>query len=97
MPSATPSVRPDTVPGWHGRLRPPPTHPPSSADRRSRPQRWRDAVAELLALQAEYAEWLAALHDSLRDSTTAEALQAITDLDLDTLADIAPPKGYGRD
>ena len=26
-------------------------------DRRSRPQRWRDAVAELLALQAEYAAW----------------------------------------
>jgi hypothetical protein len=68
-----------------------------SADRRSRPQRWRDAVVELLALQAEYAQWLAALPDSLSDSPTAEALEAIVDLDLTELADIEPPRGYGRD
>ena len=67
------------------------------ADRRARPQRWRDAVAELLALQAEYAAWGDALPDSLRDSPTAEALHAIADLDLDVLADIQPPRGYGRD
>ncbi len=66
-------------------------------DRRSRPQRWRDAVAELLALQAEYASWLTALPDSLRDSSTAEALDVILDLDLSALADIEPPRGYGRD
>ena len=64
---------------------------------RSRPQRWRDAVAELLALQAEYAKWLAALPDSLSDSPTAEALEAIIDLDLTELVDIEPPRGYGRD
>ena len=46
------------------------------ADRRTRPQRWHDAVAELLALQAEYAAWCDALPNSLRDSATAEALQA---------------------
>jgi hypothetical protein len=73
----------------------PPTRRP--ADRRSRPQRWRDAVIELLALQAEYAKWLAALPDSLSDSPTAEALEAIVDLDLTELADIEPPRGYGRD
>lgn len=67
------------------------------ADRRSRPRRWRDAVVELLALQAEYAKWLAALPDSLSDSPTAEALGAIVDLDLTELADIEPPRGYGRD
>jgi hypothetical protein len=67
------------------------------ADRRARPQRWRDAVAELLALQTEYAAWRDALPDSLRDSTTAEALQAIVELDLDVLADIEPPRGFGRD
>ena len=67
------------------------------ADRRSRPQRWHNAVAELLALQADYAAWADALPDSLRDTATAEALQAIVDLDLDTLADIEPPRGYGRD
>jgi len=27
-------------------------------DRRSRPQRWRDAVAELVSLQDEYRAWL---------------------------------------
>jgi hypothetical protein len=68
-----------------------------STDRRSRPQRWRDAVAELLALQAEYARWLTALPDSLRDTPTAEALEALADLELTALADIEPPRGYGRD
>ena len=68
-----------------------------STDRRSRPQRWRDAVAELLALQAEYARWLTALPDSLRDTATAEALEALADLELTALADIEPPRGYGRD
>ena len=66
-------------------------------DRRSRPQRWHDAVAALLGLQAEYATWLDALPDSLRDSATAQALQDIVDLDLAPLADIQPPRGYGRD
>ena len=66
-------------------------------DRRSRPQRWRDAVDELLTLQADYTNWLDALPDSLRDSATAEALAAIVDLDLTPLADIALPQGYGRD
>jgi hypothetical protein len=60
-------------------------------------QRWHDAVAGLLALQAEYAAWCDALPDSLRDSATAAALQAIVDLDLDELTTIVPPRGYGRD
>jgi hypothetical protein len=68
-----------------------------AADRRARPQRWHDAVAELLALQAEYTAWADALPDTLRDTATAEALQAIVDLDLSDLADIEPPRGYGRD
>jgi len=66
-------------------------------DRRSRPQRWHDAVAELLALQADYAAWLDALPDGLRNTATEEALQAISDLDLIDLAAIVPPRGYGRD
>ena len=40
------------------------------ADRRSRPQRWNDAVAELLALQAEFTAWYDALPDGLRDTAT---------------------------
>jgi len=54
-------------------------------------------VADLLALQTEYIAWLDVLPDSLHGSATAEALQAIADLDLDALADIEPPRGYGRD
>ena len=69
----------------------------AATDRRSRAQRWRDAVAELFALQAEYTAWFDTLPESLRDSATAEALQEIIDLDLDTLADIRPPRGFGRD
>ena len=67
------------------------------ADRRTRPQRWHDAVEVLLALQAEYTAWADALPDALRDTPTAEALQAIVDIDLSDLADIEPPRGYGRD
>ena len=65
------------------------------ADRRSRPQRWHDAVAELLALQAEYTAWCDTLPESL--SATAEALNAVVELDLSDLAEIEPPRGYGRD
>ena len=68
-----------------------------AADRRSRAQRWRDAVAALLALQAEYRAWLEALPNNLQEGATAEALQAIDDLDLDELAAVEPPRGFGRD
>ena len=71
--------------------------PHRPADRRSRPQRWRNAVSELLALQAAYADWLAALPDSLQASATAEALEAIVELDLTDLAGVELPRGYGRD
>jgi hypothetical protein len=70
-------------------------HPPPG--RRSRPQRWRTAVAELLALQADYADWLTALPEGFRDSPTADAREAIADLDLTALQDINLPRGYGRD
>jgi hypothetical protein len=82
----------------HQVAQPPPvarTH--QATDRRSRPRRWHDAVAELLTLQAGYAAWLEALPDTLQGTTTADALQVIVDLDLDTLAAVEPPRGYGRD
>jgi hypothetical protein len=66
-------------------------------DRRTRVQRWYDAVAGLVELRAEYVAWHDALPDSLCGSATAEALQAIVDLDLDALIAIVPPRGYGRD
>ena len=70
---------------------------PRSTLRQSRAQRWRAALAELLVLQIEYAAWLDALPEALRDGTTGVALQAIVDLDLDDLVAIEPPRGYGRD
>jgi hypothetical protein len=51
----------------------------------------------VVALQAEYVAWQDVLPDSLRDTATAEALQAIVDLDPDALTAIVPPRGYGRD
>ena len=64
-------------------------------------------VATLIALQAKYAAWFDALPEPLRDTATVglqptgltrgEALQAIVDLDLDELASIEPPRGFGRD
>jgi hypothetical protein len=67
------------------------------ADRRSRPQRWHAAVAELVALQADYAQWLDALPEATSDGVTAQALQAIVDLDLDDIIATEPPRGFGRD
>ena len=66
-------------------------------DRRSRIQRWRGSVGELINIQSDCAAWLDALPESLRGTATAEALQAIVDLDLETIAAIEPPRGYGRD
>jgi hypothetical protein len=62
-----------------------------------RPQRWAAAVAMLVALQDEYRAWLERLPESLEGSPTAEKLQAITEIDLDELLAIDPPRGYGRD
>ena len=67
------------------------------AGRRGRAQRWQDSVAALVALQAEYAAWLEHLPASLQDSATAEALAAISELDLGELLAVAPPRGFGRD
>jgi ferric-dicitrate binding protein FerR (iron transport regulator) len=65
--------------------------------RRSRTKRWNDALAAMLAIQAECAAWFEALPECLRDSATAAALQEMIDLDLDSIAAVRPPLGYGRD
>ena len=72
-------------------------HHRPAADRRSRAQRWRDAVAELVILQSQYAQWIEAMPENLQEGTTVDALQAIIDLDLDELIAIVPPRGFGRD
>jgi hypothetical protein len=65
-------------------------------DRRSRVQRWRDAVTELVDIQSD-CRVARRFAGSIRGTATAEALQAIVDLDLDALAAVEPPRGYGRD
>ena len=77
---------------------PRPTKSPSPVNRTiPRPKRWAAAVATLPALQDEYRAWLDRLPESLEGSLTAEKLQAITEIDLDELMAIDPPRGYGRD
>jgi len=75
---------------------PRPVRPPA-ARAASRVRRWQAAVQTLLALQAEYAAWLEALPEATREGATGEALQAIADLELDEIAAIVPPRGFGRD
>ena len=65
-------------------------------DRRSRVQRWRGAVAELVAIQRECEAWLDTLPLGTM-SATAEALRAICDLDLSDLEVIEPPRGHDKD
>ena len=65
--------------------------------RRNRTKRWNHALTEMFAVQAECAAWFDALPESLRDSATAAALQEMIDLDLDSIAAVHPPLGYGRD
>jgi len=54
-------------------------------------------VAESVALQAEYRDWLDALPESLWESKTAEALRMVCGLDLSELEVVEPPRGFGRD
>jgi hypothetical protein len=96
-PSVTPNDRLDIAPADRAEQPPAKVRDRSPPDRRTRARRWHDAVARLVALQTEYTAWYDALPDSLRDSATAEALQAIVELDLNALTDIVPPRGYGRD
>jgi|SRR5580704_16183113 hypothetical protein len=78
-------------------LQPPIVLKPPRAVRRSRSKRWNDALAELIAVQAECAAWFEALPHNLHDSATAVALQEMIDLDLEAIAAVRPPLGYGRD
>ena len=83
----------------HQATRPAPVRPSrhrQPVDRRSLAEQWQAAVAALLALQTRYADWHDALPEALIDTPTGEALQAIVDLDLDELAAIEPPRGFGR-
>ena len=56
----------------------------------ARARRWHDAVAQ-------YAIWLEALPDNLRDGAIDDAPRAICELDLAELQAAEPPRGFGRD
>jgi hypothetical protein len=62
-----------------------------------RTQRWHATIAEPVVLRVEYTAWHDALPDSLRDTATGAALQAVVDLEPDDLISIGPPRGFGRD
>lgn len=78
---------------------------------KSRPARWaaavsdaQDAVARLVELTEEYADWRDGMPENLDGSPAAEKLDAIADLGIDDLAatlDEAEcaelPRGFGRD
>ena len=74
-----------------------PVHIQKPRDRRSRAQRWRDAVSELHTLQEHYRDCLDRLPDALCDTLYGERLQIIADADIEALEEIEPPRGYGRD
>jgi hypothetical protein len=82
-----------------------PTKPPvvvryrRPADRRSRPERWADAVQTLADMLDQFQEWRDNLPSSLKDSATAEALDAVLELrgHVEDLQAVELPKGFGRD
>jgi hypothetical protein len=78
-------------------VQPQPPAPAAPPRHRGRRQRWDAAVATLRTVQAEYAQWLETMPEPLHDTPTGQALQAVVDLDLDEIASVYLPKGYGRD
>ena len=54
-------------------------------------------MQELVNLQAEYQAWLDSLPENLQSSAVAEQLEAICELDVDSLQEVEPPRGFGRD
>jgi hypothetical protein len=69
------------------------------ADKRSRPERWADAVQTMADLLDDYQGWRDALPAGLADSAIADRLDELLTLrDLvDQLAAAELPKGFGRD
>lgn len=79
-----------------------PSPPPPTRPRRgpSRPARLTRLLSEVQDLLFEYERWLESLPDTLKETDqgtrlaeTCEQLTAVADL----LAEVDPPKGFGRD
>jgi hypothetical protein len=69
------------------------------ADRRSRPQRWADAVATLGNLLDEYEAWREAMPEALREGATGERIDELLELRelVEVLEGAELPRGFGRD
>ena len=76
------------------------TQPPKRQQAVSRAKRVAALLADVQRLQEEYEHWLAALPESLQDSDLAtrlsETIEQFSGL-VDLIAEIQPPKGFGRD
>lgn len=78
---------------------------------KSRSGRWaaalsqmREGLEELKMLQEEYADWQSNLPEGLDSGATAEKLEAVAELDFDSLEtdideweSVELPRGFGRD
>jgi len=69
------------------------------ADRRSRPQKWHDAVKTLSDLLDDYESWRDNLPESLAESVTAERIDEVLELRelVEQLEAAELPRGFGRD
>jgi hypothetical protein len=69
------------------------------SDRRSRPQRWADAVQTLADMLDGFQDWRDNLPSSLANSAMAEALDTVLELRgyVEELQAVELPKGFGRD
>jgi hypothetical protein len=77
----------------------PAVHYRKPADRRTRPQKWRDAVQALTAILDDYERWQDNLPESLAASAMVERIEEVLELRtlVDQLHDAQLPKGFGRD
>lgn len=68
-------------------------------DRRSRPQKWQEAVAALLDCLDAYQDWRDKLPAGVADSGIAERLDTVLEMrDLvEQLEAVELPRGFGRD
>jgi|HubBroStandDraft_5_1064220.scaffolds.fasta_scaffold1043601_1 hypothetical protein len=69
------------------------------ADRRSAPERWDNATADLLAILDDYQTWRDGMPPGVSESATAQKLDAMLELRnlVEELQAADPPKGFGRD
>jgi hypothetical protein len=76
-----------------------PVHYRRPVDRRTRPQKWHDAVETLAALLDDYEQWRDNLPPSLAESSTAARIEEVLELRelVDQLQAAELPKGFGRD